>query len=409
MTQSGQSKIQTGNRLPGSRQWLWGMFAVAAVLTLTAIVLMLNYLTWTDEQYRERCRSLSDAEQWDDLEELATKWAASSSMPDEALINLADAQLNSGKPLQAVESLLQVPRRSRRSFAALITACNLQFGPLNRPLEGVNTLKRMISQKPSSISSHQRLIFFYAVTLQREKMLKAIYDAIQLRAEPPDAYSYLMLADHLSFTNGFARNTEWLNENPGTEVFEVARIVQLIDQVQTSEHADQAAGLDRFFETFQQLRRKYPRNPVLLRFGLEQATREFDVDQVAELLRQAPARTEDSVILRNRGWLKFQQGEFEAALKQFQASLQQHALDWNTWHQLAACHRRLGDLENAEEAAARALTGKALRKELMQLENAAAISADLLARIGRYAEDCGENRVSSAIHHRLFAMGQVPN
>lgn len=409
MTQSGQSKIQTGNRLPGSRQWLWGKFAVAAVLTLTVIVLMVNYLTWTDEQYRERCRSLSDAEQWDDLEELATEWAASSSMPDEALINLADAQLNSGKPLKAVESLLQVPRRSRRSFAALITACNLQFGPLNRPLEGVDTLKRMISQKPSSISSHQRLIFFYAVTLQREKMLKAIYDAIQLRAEPPDAYSYLMLADHLSFTNGFARNTEWLNENPGTEVFEVARIVQLIDQVQTSENADQAAGLDRFFATFQQLRRKYPRNLVLLRFGLEQATREFDVDEVAQLLRQAPARTEDSVILRYRGWLKFQQGDFEAALKQFQASLQQHALDWNTWHQLAACHRRLGDLENAEEAAARALTGKALRKELMQLENAAAISADLLARIGRYAEDCGENRVSSAIHHRLFAMGQVPN
>lgn len=401
------SNLDSSVRTASRRRWLLAAAGLFVLVLLGAAIA--QHLTKSDAEYRAQCQALSDAEQWDQLQEVAADWAASAEMPDEAYIYLADAQLNSGQPLLAVESLLQVPAKSERSFAALITACNLQFGALNRPLEGVKTLKLMIAQRPSSISSHQRLIFFYAMTLQRQKMLEAIYKAIASRAEPPDAYSYLMLADHLSFTNGFTRNTEWLNSNPGTEVFEAARIVQLIDQVQSSEDASAAAGLDRYLATFHDLRQKYPENLVLLRSALERAVKDYDAEQVADLLEQVPRDTTDSVILRHHGWLQMQRGDFQKAREFLEASLQQHALDWHTWHELAACHRRLGDLPKAEEAAAIARDGKALRKELMQLENAAAISAELLARIGKYATACGEPRVSAAIHHRLFAMGQVPN
>ncbi|MEQ9411125.1 MAG: hypothetical protein RIK87_25660 [Fuerstiella sp.] len=389
------------------RRRLMGVIGVA-VLLLGGLSLV-PLLTWSDEQYRARCRELSDAEQWDQLQKVAADWVSAASMPDEAYIYLADAQLNSGQPLLAIENLLRVPPQSHRSFAALITACNLQFGPVNRPLDGVRTLELMIQQRPSSISSHQRLIFFYAVTLQRNRMLAAIYDAIRAGAEPPDAYGYLILADHLSFSNGFTKNSEWLKSDPEAEVFQAARIVQLIDQVKSSEDPAAGAALERYVESFEQLRQKYPENLVLLRSAIERAAENYDIEQVESLLNQVPAGTTDSVILRHQGWLKFQQDQFQDARRLLEQSLSEHALDWHAWHELAACHRRLGNLTEAEEASEIAITGKALRKELLQLEDAAAVSADLLARIGRYAESCGEQRVSAAIHRRLYAMGQVPN
>ena len=385
--------------------------AVIVILVFAAAIFTVQQLMSrrSDESYLAECTQLADAEKWEDLKRVASRWVADSEMPDEALIHLAEAHLQSGDPAGAVGYLLDVPARSSRSYAALITASDLQFGPAGDPLGGVETLKLMAQQKPSSVTTRQRLIFFYAVTLQREKMLDAIYEAMEFGSEPLDCYAYLLIADHLSFTNGFKKNSEWLEADPDEELFQVARMVQLIRNVAVAENATVRAQLDTYLAAFEKLREKYPQNPALLEAALGRAIDAFDVEAAEKLVAELPDTVNDSVLLRQKAWLRFQQGEYQQSLNLLETSRRLFSLDWHTWHELAACRRRLGDSKGAGEAAAIALVGKALRKEVMQLDATTGISPDLLARIADYAKQCGDWRVETAARIKLAGPGGVAN
>lgn len=387
-----------------------GIVVVVILVIAAAIFAVQRFMSGrSDESYLAECTQLADAEKWEDLKRVASRWVAESEMPDEALIFLSEAHLQSGDPKGAVDYLLDVPARSSRSYAALITASDLQFGPAGDPLGGVETLLLMAQQKPSSVTTRQRLIFFYAVTLQREKMLDAIYEAMEFGSEPLDCYAYLLIADHLSFTNGFKKNSEWLEADPDAELFQVARMVQLIRNVAVAENATVRAQLDTYLAAFGKLREKYPKNPALLESAIERAIDDFDIETVEKLVAELPDSVSDSVLLRHTAWLRFQQGEYEKALELLETSLRVFALDWHTWHELAACRRRLGDTAGAGEAATIALVGKALRKEVMQLDATTEISPDLLSRIADYAKQCGDWRVETAARIKLSGRGGIAN
>lgn len=381
--------------------------ALAIVAGLVVAALLYAFIPRrSDESYEQECRELADAEQWDRLKDLAAEWSDTTENPDHALIYLAEGQLQSGDPMRAVETLLSVPIRSSKSYAALVTACNLQFGPLNRPLDGVETLKIMAQQNPGSAGTRMRLIFFYAVTLQRREMLDAIYDAIAHRAEPSDAYAYLLIADRLALTNGFAKSSEWLKSDPDSELLKAARMVHLMQNVGAAENPALQEKMGEYVKSFEKLRDEYPHNVPLLCHALERAIEAYDVEAVERLVADIPSGTRDSVILRQMAWLKSEHGEFEEARDLLEQSLSEHLVDWHTWHDLAACRRRLGDAEGAAEASENAITGKALRKAVMQLDGTSDLSPDLLNRIAKYAENCGDWRVNTAILQRLAAMSR---
>lgn len=382
------------------------LLAVATAVGFLGVLVYPLITTRSDDEFRILCKKLRENETWPELIECATEWSKTTEMPDEALLFLAEGEFELGNPLKAIECLLSVPEESSRCFPALIAACDLQFGELNRPLDGVVTLQRMISRNPSSISSRQRLIFFYAMTLQREKMLDAILDAIRARAEPPDVYAYLMIADELSFSNGFSKNSEWLKSDPDSELFSVARTVQLLNGLESSDSPENNQALTRCRETYEGLRKKYPQNFTLLEAAISRAASEFDLATVQELITQAP-NPKTSVILRWEGWLNFQNDEFEQSLAALQQSIEAFPLDWETWHQLSACKRRLGDTEGASSAAQIAIAGKAIRKTVLQLEDVSAIRPETLESIASFAASCGMDEVSLAILTRLRA-GQTP-
>lgn len=361
----------------------------------------------SDTEFRELCEQLVEQEDWAQLKTAATTWKKSTEIVDEPITFLAEAEYQSGNPETAVQHLLSVPRGNRRSFSSLIAASEIQFEQLNRPLDGVSTLERMIEQRPWSTTSHQRLIFFYAITLQREKMLAAIDRAISMKAEPPDAYVYLLLAGKLSFSNGFAKNSQWLKTSPESELFQVARVIQLLDSVKTSDNEATVSTLPQYRSTFDALRKKYPQNIALLTYAVEEAAAEFDIEAVADLLSRVAEKADDSVLLKWRGWLHLQNGQDEEALAALLQSIEKFALDWRTWHDLAACYRKLGQLDEAARTQQIATVGKQLRKEVLQLKNAALISPETLEKLASYAASCGEDRVAVAILLRLRG-GQTP-
>lgn len=374
-------------------------------------VIGVSVFLWTqqksDQQFLESCQKLDDQEAWQELKNEASLWIAQADQPDEALTFMAEAEYQLGRPEEAVKNLLQVPRGSKRRFRSFIAASGIQFSELNQPLAGIETLKRMIKMRPSSTTSHQRLIFFYAVTLQRELMLAAIEDAIASNAEPPDAYVYLLLAGKLSFSNGFAKNSEWLRSDPKSELFRAARIIQLLDSVKTSESQQRQRATQEYWKVFHDLRDEYPENIVLAIYEIEQAAEEFDLDRVRSLMDEIPESRLDPVLLKWKGWLELESSQPQIAEGLLLRSIEGFRLDWRVWHDLASCRRRLGDLNGAEQAEQIARVGKELRKEVLQLKNAALIESKTLEKLASYAASCGDNRIALAILKRL-RRGQRP-
>lgn len=374
-------------------------------------VIGVSVFLWTqqksDQQFLESCQKFDDEEAWQELKNEASLWIAQADQPDEALTFMAEAEYQLGRPEEAVKHLLQVPRGSKRRFRSFIAASGIQFSELNQPLAGIETLKRMIKMRPSSTTSHQRLIFFYAVTLQRELMLAAIEDAIASNAEPPDAYVYLLLAGKLSFSNGFAKNSEWLRSDPKSELFRAARIIQLLDSVKTSESQQRQRATQEYWKVFHDLRDEYPQNIVLAIYEIEQAAEEFDLDRVRSLMDEIPESRLDPVLLKWKGWLELESSQPQIAEGLLLRSIEGFRLDWRVWHDLASCRRRLGDLNGAEQAEQIARVGKELRKEVLQLKNAALIESKTLEKLASYAASCGDNRIALAILKRL-RRGQRP-
>lgn len=377
---------------------------VALTVGVAAIFLLAGK---SDEEYLKECEKALDGKNWERLQQVASDWKSQSADSGNAMTFLADAKLHLGMPEEAVEELLRIPKGSRQRYRGLIAAAEIQFGQLNRPLEGIDTLERITEIRPTSSTAHQRIIFFYGVTLQRAKMLEAINKAIDSRAEPPDAYVYLLLAGKLSFSNGFEKNSEWLAGNPDNEIFEVARMIQLIDSVTLSENPTTQKSLPAYWDAFDQLRKKYPDNLALASFEAEKAAKDFALDRMDKILTSIPEEKYDGVLLKWRGWLALQRGNLKAALEMLEKSLDDSRLDWRVWHDLSRCRRRLGDLDGAEQAEQIALVGKQLHKDVLQLPNAGAIQSETLKTLASYAASCGDDRVALAIMLRL-QQGQSP-
>lgn len=382
------------------------ILAAATILCVGVIAVWVSY-SKNDSEYRAHCERLQEEQDWSRLRQVAGDWKLNTDQIDEPLTFLAEAEFQSGNLQAAVDYLLAVPSGSKKCFASLIAALEIQFDQLNQPLDAVETLNRMIKLRPWSISSHQRLIFFYAMTLQRQELRKAIDDAINARAEPPDAYVYLLLAGKLSFSNGFAKNSEWLQADPDNELFQVARTIQLLDSVKSSDNPATQASLPEYWIAFEALREKYPNNISLLTYAIEEAAGEFDTDRVSALLAGVPDSDYDSVLWKWHGWLNLQLNQPEVCEASLLRSIENFPLDWRTWHDLAACRRKLGNLDGAAQAQQIANAGKELRKTVLQLTNASAISAQTLEKLASYAASCGDDRTAMAILQRQRD-GQIP-
>jgi tetratricopeptide (TPR) repeat protein len=360
-------------------------------------------------EFRIQCERAIAEHDWTTLQKVAGEWTRWESAEPDAWLYLGEAYSQLSDHAAAVDALVRVPDASPKSHPALLIASDLQFGPLNQPLKAVETLKRLIRVTPHSITARQRLIYFYAVTLQRAEMIDAIRSAISAQSEPPESYVYLIIADHLSFSNGVAEVDKWMKSAPDAEVFQVARVLQLIDRIENAETPAPENLSKGAFAELQRLVQKYPKNLALYRYQLEAAAREQDLEKMERLIRLGPMGAEnDSVICRHKAWYYLRAGHLGQAETAIKKSLELFPMDWHSWNELSSVLRRQGKLDDAESTAKIALEGKELRKELVQLSNARSLSTSQLQRIGRYAEIVGDEKVFGGVTTRVNVLGQSP-
>lgn len=396
----------TGSRGAGRRKWLWG----GGLIVLMCAAAWGGYRGWRWHQtgrFREQCVAAREAEDWHTERDVARRWTAWDPTAGRAWWYAAEAAQELDDLEDLAYCLGRVPPSDPKVVFALVEKANLEWTALNRPLEALETSKQVLARDPRVIEIQSRLISFYAMNLQRAKMLSAIRAAIDVGAEPKESYAYLLLADLLSFTNGSDLNSRWLTAAPDELRFKIGLAVHtsmgIAQNAEVSASAD-ATGLDR--EAMQQIQwflDAAPHDPVLLTYLMFRAYQASDVDRMGELLKQVDETSvDDHMVWVYRCWYHIASDEFPQAEESIQEALRLHPLSPLAHHEYANMLRKMqrpaADVEERQKLAA---AGREIRTMLLRLSSALDITPEIIELIAEYAERCDDQQVARSVRSRL--------
>jgi tetratricopeptide (TPR) repeat protein len=394
------------------RRWIALSLLLATIGAAAAIPV--SRWSWSRRRagYAAGCRAARAGRQWDELQRLAGDWSRRDPQSADPWLFLAEAAEGRHDGPATAAALANIPESDPRALPALVELAKLEFGLLNRPFEGEATCQRLLRIEPRAAFAHQRLIQYYALTLQREKLVKQIRFAISEKREPPEAYVYLLLLDSLRMGNGVKFNEIWLEAHPGQELFVVARTIQLPEprDEQTGVPADERdasrqVGVGKL-ELVEDLLKKYPANLELLAYSIEHYITIGEVERVTELLSIASeAAAGDSRFWRFKGWVHESLDELPDAESAYKQALAIHPLDWNAWNRLAVVYRRRQNPGEVERLAALVEQARELRIKIRKLAAAELVTPEILSDLQDYATKCGVDWLAEALERRS---GQVP-
>jgi len=365
---------------------------------------------------REQLQQAAAAGQWPQVAGLSKRLVELDPEDADAWLLGARAAESLGNPAAAARILSQMPAENQQKMQALRGLVDLQLGSLQEPLEAERTLRQMLKHDPRSQFAHQRLIFFYALTLQRQELVRQAREAMELGCEPIEAYVYLFFADSLHFTNGPELNQRWMAADPNVELFRVALAIHIATALEGGPLRDDSAVV-RQVRTMMENRervladlfKRYPKNLELLAWHIDRSIRQGDVDRVVELLGNVPAESDgDNRFLRFAGWAQAQLGHDDDALVYYHRALELNPLDWNTRHLIAELRRRQLKFDEVSRLESLVLLADELRRELDVVPDASSAPPELLVRLLDYADKCGDQLFAGSLRKRMNAPSAPP-
>ncbi|RMG34297.1 MAG: hypothetical protein D6725_14525 [Planctomycetota bacterium] len=376
--------------------------AAAALLAGTAVGTR-GWAKWKASQLDRQWRSALDERDWQRAAAVARRLAVFRTADGDFWLDLADCARELDDAELAAIALGHVPEDDPRHLNALLLQADLLFGELDRPLEAAAVWKRMLQLDPLNATAFQRLIYFYAMTVQRAELVETIRLAMERHREPPEAYTYLVLSDRLQFSDALFRIRRWRKQTPGSEILEVADAYFASQQRRPAANGTEIPEVREgsVHPAMQQCLRKYPKNLEVLAYHAEQARLRGDHDALRRILLEAPPEAErDARFWRFRGWLLRLADRLPDAEAAYRQALNRNAYDWRARLELAAILRLSGKTGEAAEQSRIALLGKTLERRLLELPNAAALDGPIVARLYEYARQLGDRQVVRALEYR---------
>lgn len=359
----------------------------------------------TVDALSKSCREALREKDWQAVERLASRWSRWERGRAAPLIYRAEAANQTGKYKEAVELLDRLPDADPMTPPALVVRSSLLFDALNRPIEGAETLERALALDPTLAEARRRLVYFYAFTLQRPKMVHHVYESIRRDCDLPETYVYLISRDWLSFANAYAENSKWLQGNPDEELFLVARTIYGIKTKSADENARivKPQELSAYHQKLAaEYSERFPQNLELLDFHLWRTSKNGDIEEVTRLLSLAPPEAaDDNRFWRYKGWLHAARGELEEADQAYRKALSLNCYDSLGRHQLASVCRRLKQPDQVKVFQELASEGKQLKHDILESKNVTTISHEIMLRIAQYARKCGDDVVADKLTMRF--------
>jgi tetratricopeptide (TPR) repeat protein len=383
------------------------LLAVVIIVAVAAIGVRPAVQAWrnqVDKSYKTRCQAAVQAEDWSELQRIAQAWLERNPHQDDARVFLAEAAIQADDLESAVGLLGAIGDDYPGILESLEIRGAILFANLNRVYEAERTWLRMLDLYPRAAAAHQRLIYFYAMTLQRQTMVAAIRHAMAQQCEPPEAYTYLLLANSLNFSDGLAKVTRWRQAYPDDEALRVAQAVYAAKQ--TADDSIATFGMASVMPGDQSLLQRcleeYPSNLEALAAEIEIAVFDGDDRRVAQLMQQAPPDAEgDSRFWRTRGWLLERRGDYQSAADALEHALELMPYEWQSRWLLADVYRKLNRSDEADEMSRIAVQGKDLQRDLFERPNARDLTDDLLTRMLDYIEEVGDQSTHEWLRNRL--------
>jgi tetratricopeptide (TPR) repeat protein len=362
---------------------------------------------WQRHSFEKQCQFARAQQDWRTERNIAERWIQVDPENGRPWWLAAEAAQNLEDLPSLAKYLAGVPDDDPNVLLAWAEKANLEWTALNQPLQAVKTTERALAVDPQLVNLHSRLISFYALSLQRAPMMKAIRFAIQHNAEPREAYAYILMADALTFVNGEGVNGRWLAAEPGELRFKIGVAVHIAmnyEQNTPQLKLEHAAAMDR--EAARQLDlflEKRPHDIVLLTYLMHRAQKSADVERCGELLAQVEdADADDHMVWVFRAWYLRNIGDLAQAETSIQQALQLHPMSAAAHHEYAEILRRRKRPEseiNLHQSMAAEATE--IRSLVWHEESVDKVSAEVFDRIARYAATCGDQLVADALKGRI--------
>jgi tetratricopeptide (TPR) repeat protein len=354
--------------------------------------------------FKNQCKIAVAMDDWAVLSSISNRWLETHPKSNDASIFAAEAAVQLDELEKAAALLDQVNDNYHGVLPALSIRADILFSDLNRPLDAEATWKRMLKIDETADVAHQRLIYFYAMTLQRQKMLGHIHRTMKLGRESLESYSYLIMANSLNFSDGLTKLSLWRRSAPDDETLEVAQSVyaakKTVDNGMATFGIQTIAAGDRTL--LENCLKKYPSNPEALALQIEFSIYQGNANDVVKLMSQASESAEsDSRFWRYRGWLLAQQNMHEEAAEALEHSLKLHPFEWPARLLLADVYRKLGKSDLTEFHAELASKGKNLQDKLFERPTARDVDETLFREIHDYCREMGASSVVEAIERRV--------
>jgi tetratricopeptide (TPR) repeat protein len=391
-------------------------FSNRTLIILLILMLPLGYLSYRSTVvYRLRSMAFEVAElrsagKWRTVEPLAVKWGQADPTAAEPWLIAAEAAEQLGSPDRMAQYLERLPPDDPRTPDLLLELATIYFGPLNKPLQGVVACEKAIELAPEHREARRRLLFYYGITMQREKIVRAAREAIEVGADSQETYVYLMGANWLSFSNAYELNGKWLKSGGDDEVFGIAEAlhwrgatkndpkIAALPEVDRERirKAEQVEMLNKYFE-------RYPQNTELLAFFLEESSVRGDVEEVEKLLGAVPSSAaNDNRFWQYKGWYHAALAEWDEAEKCYRKAMELHPYAWRSQFELADVLRKSGRLDEVERLASLSLEGKDLQKTILQLPDVQSVPMNVFARMQDYSSRCGDSEVAKRMSARML-------
>jgi tetratricopeptide (TPR) repeat protein len=393
----------TGQR----RHWRRVAGAIAALLLLAGLGIGSVWLIQnrTRSQFLARCEQAKREGLWAELRVAADEWSQWDSLDAQPRWLAAEAAQQQDEFQDLADCLGKIPPSDPNYAFALAEKANVEWTALNKPLLALQTSEQAVQLEPRLTDTHSRIISFYAMTGRRIAMLKAIRAALQAGAEPREAYTYLVMADILSFSNGSELNEKWIQSDPDQVQFKISLAVNTAMQLAMNQDTSPTPEIQ---ELNQQAKRQlgfflkqYPHDPVLLSYLMHQAYRTGDVQGMSGLLQSVDdSAAEDHMVWVYRGWYHIQMQEYVEAEKSLQEAIRIHPLSPLAHHEYASLLRVQQRPEVTREQQL-ATYGRDLRSEILLLPSAVDLTPVLLVKMQSYAESCGDQQVAAGLAKRL--------
>jgi tetratricopeptide (TPR) repeat protein len=423
--------------------WITVLVLAVIVLGGASVASRSLYLQRVDARYEKHCEALTEARKWRELKATSQKWLAQNPSSVRAIIFAARSAENLSEFDEAAKLLLSVPRADPRSPAAVASAAEIELAVLNRPLDAVKHFEEAIALHPDApptkakAEARQRLIFFYAMTMQRRKMIEQIEIAIKLGQETRENYVYLVGSEWLIFSNGPQYNNLWRKSDVENEHFNVARALGVVANgfVAPPEERQMmglspsilnlsGTGIDPNAPPDRQGREahyeailrayldKYPNNLELLSYFLSRSTSAGDLKATSTLLARLPPEAEDD----SRFWrykanwqlMKSKRAtdketafrESQEAEKSLLRAIELNPFDATSRHVLAGILREAGETARVDRLEAIYNEGAEIRRLVLQAPSAH-VDPEIFARIKDFVALCGESDIANAMAKRL--------